>query len=228
MREIVLDTETTGLAPENGHRVIEIGCVELFNHVPTERVFHCYINPERSVPSSAIEIHGLTDEFLADKPMFPDVAEDFVAFIDDAPLVIHNAPFDMAFLNAELKRIDGLRLPPERAIDTLVIARRKFPGLPNSLDALCRRFEIDTEIRNKHGALVDATLLAEVYLELIGGRQPGLVFEQTDRKVTYGNTRAQITRSRPRPLPARITQLEKAAHRLFVEDSLGDKPLWLR
>ncbi|TDI62382.1 MAG: DNA polymerase III subunit epsilon [Alphaproteobacteria bacterium] len=226
MREIVLDTETTGLDPENGHRIIEIGCIELLNHVPSDRVFHCYLNPQRSVPAAAVEIHGLTDALLADKPVFSDVVDDFVAFIDKAPLVIHNASFDMGFLNAELRRTDRPELLPERAIDTLVMARRKFPGSPNSLDALCRRFEISTESRHKHGALVDAALLAEVYLELIGGRQPGLVFEQTEGNGAAEESRAGLLRSRPRPLPPRVTPEEKIAHERFIEQIIGPGALW--
>lgn len=228
MREIVLDTETTGLDPDNGHRIIEIGCIELLNHVPSEQAFHCYINPQRSVPESAVEIHGLTDALLADKPVFSDVVDDFVAFIDKAPLVIHNAPFDMGFLNAELRRTDRPELLPERAIDTLVMARRKFPGSPNSLDALCRRFDINTESRHKHGALVDARLLAAVYLELIGGRQPGLVFEQTAGNGAAEQSSAGLLRSRPRPLPPRVTPEEKIAHERFIEEIIGAEALWRR
>lgn len=228
MREIVLDTETTGLDPENGHRIIEIGCIELLNHVPSKHVFHCHINPQRSVPESAVEIHGLTEAFLADKPVFSHVVDDFVAFIDDAPLVIHNAPFDLGFLNAELRRADRPPLLPDRAIDTLVMARRKFPGSPNSLDALCRRFEISTESRHKHGALIDASLLAEVYLELIGGRQPGLVFEQTEGNGAAERSQAKLLRSRARPLPPRITPEEEAEHKRFIKEIIGAGALWRR
>ncbi|MBD3666369.1 MAG: DNA polymerase III subunit epsilon, partial [Kangiella sp.] len=174
MREIVLDTETTGISPDEGHRLVEIGCVELENHMPTGRTFHVYINPERDMPEGAFKVHGLSEEFLSDKPKFAEVADDFVAFIADAPLVIHNAAFDMGFLNAELKRSGRQVLPPSQAVDTLAIARKKFPGAQNSLDALCRRFNVDNSNRVKHGALLDSELLAEVYLELIGGREPGL------------------------------------------------------
>ncbi len=174
MREIVLDTETTGFKPEEGHRLVEIGCVELVNHLATGRNFHVYINPERDVPADAAAVHGLTTEFLADKPVFNDVVADFVAFIGDAPLVIHNAAFDMAFLNWELKIAGYPVMPKDRAIDTLLMARQKFPGAPATLDALCKRFGVDNSSRTYHGALLDAQLLADVYLELLGGRQAGL------------------------------------------------------
>ena len=177
MREIVLDTETTGLDPAEGHRIVEIGAVELFNHVPTGRTFHVYINPQRAMPADAFEVHGLGDEFLWDKPVFAHVVDRFLAFCSDAALVIHNAAFDMKFLNAELAWAGQPELPLTRAIDTLEIARRKFPGAPASLDALCRRFGVDNSAREKHGALLDSEILAEVYLELIGGRQPALLFD---------------------------------------------------
>ncbi|MEL7259379.1 MAG: DNA polymerase III subunit epsilon, partial [Pseudomonadota bacterium] len=172
MREIVLDTETTGFEPEQGDRIVEIGGVELFNHVPTGKTFHKYINPERSMPNEAFEVHGLGDDFLRDKPLFSEVAQDFLDFVGDAKLVIHNAAFDMKFLNAELGWLQLPQLPWDQAIDTLAIARKKFPGSPASLDALCRRFGIDNSDRTLHGALLDSEILAEVYLELIGGRQP--------------------------------------------------------
>ncbi len=174
MREIVLDTETTGFKPEEGHRLVEIGCIELVNHVATGDRFHVYINPERDVPPEAFAVHGLSEEFLSDKPVFNDVAAEFVAFIGDAPLVIHNAAFDMAFLNWELKIAGYPTMPKDRAIDTLLMARQKFPGSPATLDALCKRFGVDNSNRTLHGALLDAQLLAEVYLELRGGRQAGL------------------------------------------------------
>ena len=174
MREIVLDTETTGLDPAEGHRVIEIACLELMNHVPTGVTFQRHVNPEREMPDDALEVHGITAAFLADKPHFAEIAEDLLAFLGSAPLVIHNAEFDLKFLNVELARVGLPPLPPERAIDTLLLARRRFPGAQASLDALCRRFEIDTSARVKHGALVDCDLLAQVYLELLGGRQPVL------------------------------------------------------
>ncbi len=174
MREIVFDTETTGLDPRQGHRIVEMGCVELFNHIPTGRTYQAYLNPERSMPSDAARVHGLTDDFLKDKPTFSEVVDDFLSFIADDPLVIHNAAFDMNFTNFELER---LGLPPvagTRAIDTVIMARRMFPGAPASLDALCKRFGVDAAGRTLHGALLDAQLLAEVYLELRGGRQTGL------------------------------------------------------
>lgn len=173
-REIVLDTETTGFEPSQGHRLVEIGCVELINYVPTGRIFHAYINPEREVPQEAYNVHGLSYDFLKDHPLFKDVGRLFLEFIEDAPLVIHNAKFDMKFLNAELTSHDWPEIPFSRAIDTLVMARKKFPGSPASLDALCKKFGVDNKARDKHGALLDAELLAQVYLELIGGKQPGL------------------------------------------------------
>ncbi|ALG70297.1 DNA polymerase III subunit epsilon [Azospirillum thiophilum] len=176
MREIVLDTETTGFKPEEGDRLVEIGCIELVNHIATGERFHVYINPERDMPPDAFAVHGLSAEFLSDKPLFNDVAADFVAFIGDAPLVIHNAAFDMKFLNWELKIAGYPTMPKERAVDTLLMARQKFPGSPATLDALCKRFGVDNSNRTLHGALLDAQLLAEVYLELLGGRQTGLAF----------------------------------------------------
>lgn len=176
MREIVLDTETTGFKPEEGHRLVEIGCIELVNHLATGERFHVYLNPERDMPPEAFAVHGLSSEFLADKPLFNDVAADFVAFIGDSPLVIHNAAFDMHFLNWELKIAGYPVMPKDRAIDTLLMARQKFPGSPATLDALCKRFGVDNSNRTLHGALLDAQLLAEVYLELLGGRQTGLSF----------------------------------------------------
>lgn len=174
MREVILDTETTGLDPRQGHRLVEIGCLELINHMPTGAQYHVYLNPERDMPAEAFAIHGLSGEFLGDKPKFAEAVEEFLAFLGDAKLVIHNAEFDLRFLNAELDRLGFPAIPTSRGVDTVAIARRKFPGAPASLDALCRRFAIDNSARTKHGALLDAELLAEVYLELIGGRQPGL------------------------------------------------------
>jgi DNA polymerase-3 subunit epsilon len=222
LREIVLDTETTGFKPEEGHRIVEIGCVELINHVATGRTFHRYINPERAMPSGAFEVHGLSEQFLADKPVFSAVADDFLAFVDAAPLVIHNAAFDMAFLNSELKTLGRPALPEEQAVDTLQIARRKHPTGPNSLDALCRRYGIDNSGRTKHGALLDAELLAEVYLGLIGGRQPdlGLVAMVASRRLTIVRER-QIRPPRPHGPSAE----ELAAHAAFLAQ-LTD-PIWL-
>ena len=183
MREIVVDTETTGLSPEDGHRLVEIGCIELARGVPTGRTWHRYVNPERPMPSGAEAIHGITDAFLADKPLFTAVADELVGFLADAPLVIHNAAFDLGFLNAELKRSGRPALAPARVIDTVEMARRKYPGQPANLDALCKRFAIDLAAREKHGALVDARLLAEVYLELTGGRQAALVLSRIATQV---------------------------------------------
>ncbi|WP_113911675.1 DNA polymerase III subunit epsilon [Roseovarius dicentrarchi] len=226
MREIVLDTETTGFEPEQGDRIVEIGAVELLNHMPTGRTYHQYINPQRAMPEDAFKVHGLGDDFLRDKPLFADVAQAFLSFIGDAKLVIHNAAFDMKFLNAELRWQNLPQLPWEQAIDTLAIARKKFPGSPASLDALCRRFNIDNGARTLHGALLDSEILAEVYLELIGGRQPNLVMS-TDQSRSKGSGTQSDWRPAPRqrPLPARLTAAEAEAHDAFIK-TLGDAPLW--
>jgi DNA polymerase-3 subunit epsilon len=229
MREIVLDTETTGFEPEAGDRIVEIGALELVNHVPTGAVFHRYVNPQRAMPQEAFAVHGLGDEFLSDKPFFAEIAEEFMVFIGEARLVIHNAAFDMKFLNAELGR---LSLPPlawSRAIDTLAMARQKFPGAPASLDALCRRFAIDNSGRVLHGALLDSEILAEVYLELIGGRQPDLMLSSADRRGSGGPQADQDWRPAPRSrtLPARLTAQELAAHQALI-DGMGDAALWKR
>ena len=227
MREIVLDTETTGFEPEQGDRIVEIGAVELHNHMPTGKTFHKYINPERAMPNEAFEVHGLGDEFLRDKPVFAKIGQEFLDFVGDAKLVIHNAAFDMKFLNAELGWMKLPLLPMEQAIDTLAIARKKFPGSPASLDALCRRFGIDNSSRTLHGALLDSEILAEVYLELIGGRQPD--FALSAGAATISNTAAGQDdwrpSARPKPLPPRLTDDEAAAHASFVE-TLGDDALW--
>jgi DNA polymerase-3 subunit epsilon len=225
MREIVLDTETTGLDPRGGDRLVEIGCVELSNHFPTGRTYHVYINPNRSMPKEAFEVHGLSDTFLADKPRFEDVAEDFLAFVGDGRLVIHNAQFDMGFLNAELKRCGRPTLPEDRAVDTVQLARRKHPGSPASLDSLCARYGIDTARRVKHGALLDAELLAEVYIELNGGRQADLGLGLVAAARRGGRITERIIRPRPEPLPSRLTDADLTAHRAFVA-SLGSAPLW--
>lgn len=231
MREIVLDTETTGFDAEKDDRIVEIGALELMNHLPTGRTFHVYINPERPMPQEAFEIHGLGDDFLRDKPKFAQIVQDFVDFIaDDARLVIHNASFDMKFLNAELKRAGYPVLPWSRALDTLALAREKFPGAPASLDALCRRFGVDNSGRELHGALLDSELLAEVYLELIGGRQPDLVLDQPGQDSAAGparNAGAAPRGARPSPLPPRLTEAEAAAHAEFVA-GLGEESVWAR
>lgn len=226
MREIVLDTETTGLDPNTGDRLVEIGAVELKGHMPTGETYHQYIFPERSVPQEAINVHGLDDAFLRDKPVFKKVAQDFLDFIGDAKLIIHNAAFDMKFLNAELKWIGLPPIPWERAVDTLDIARKKFPGSPASLDALCRRYGIDNSARTLHGALLDSEILAEVYLEMIGGRQPDLVLAtDTAEKDTTVLTEAWRPTKRPAALAPRISEEEKKAHAALI-DAMGENALW--
>lgn len=230
MREIVLDTETTGFDADKDDRIVEIGALELINHLPTGRTFHVYINPERSMPQDAFEVHGLGDDFLRDKPKFAQIVQDFVDFVaEDARLVIHNASFDMKFLNAELRRAGFPTLPWSRALDTLALAREKFPGAPASLDALCRRFGVDNSGRELHGALLDSELLAEVYLELIGGRQPDLVLDQPGRGGTSGGQASGDDRraARPAPLPPRLTEAEVEAHAQFIA-KLGEASVWRR
>ena len=225
MREIVLDTETTGFEPSEGHRIVEIGAVELVNHMPTRRTYHQYINPERPMPAEAFAVHGLGDEFLRDKPLFAAIARDFLDFVGEARLVIHNAAFDMKFLNFELQRAGLPPLPFDRALDTVALARKKFPGAPASLDALCRRFGVDNSAREKHGALLDSEILAEVYLELIGGRQPDFGLG-SDGGGTQGSSGAEWRpRPRPKPLAPRLTADEAAAHEAFVA-KLGEGAIW--
>jgi DNA polymerase-3 subunit epsilon len=223
VREIVLDTETTGFDPLQGHRIVEIGCVELFNHLPTGKVFHKYVNPERDMPEEAFKVHGLSADFLAGHPVFAEVVAEFLEFLGDAQLVIHNAEFDMRFINAELARLGFQTLPMTRAIDTVLMARRKFPGAQANLDALCRRFEIDNTHRTKHGALLDSELLAEVYLQLIGGRQPGLELAMIP---AGGPAAAAIERIARPPRPHAPTPEELEAHAAFLGKL--KKPLWLR
>lgn len=224
MREIALDTETTGLRTEDGHRIVELGCVEMVNHVPTGRTLHLYFDPERAMDAGATRVTGITDDMLRGKPKFAEKAQEFLDFIEDAPLVIHNAAFDMGFLNAELTRAGMTRLLPERAIDTVMIARQRYPGAPASLDALCKRFGVDLSERTTHGALLDASLLAQVYLELCGGRQPTLVLAQSDGMDAHG----PIARApRPEPLPSLLTADEAAAHAAFLQTLKGDV-LWNR
>ena len=227
MREIVLDTETTGLDPETGHRIVEIGAVELRNHVPTGRTYHQYVNPEREMPQEAFEVHGLSSEFLADKPRFAEIAGAFLEFVGEARLVIHNAAFDMKFLNAELDRAGMPPIPQARAIDTLALARQKFPGAPASLDALCRRFGIDNSARTRHGALLDSEILAAVYLELIGGQQPDFALAATQTASGDEGGESWRPQPRPRPLPSRLGEEERAAHAALVEE-LGPEALWKR
>ncbi len=198
MRHIILDTETTGFDPLQGHRIVEIGCVEMVGHIATGKTYQCYLNPEREVPVEAQKVHGLTDEFLADKPLFSQCVEAFLDFIGDDPLVIHNAPFDMAFLNAELQRIGFPPLAKNRAIDTVILARKMFPGAPASLDALCKRFKVDASNRQLHGALLDSRLLADVFVELTGGKQTGLNIEfgaktKTEKTAIKATTREERT-----------------------------------
>jgi DNA polymerase III subunit epsilon len=223
MREIVLDTETTGFDPLTGHRVVEIGCIELFNHMATGNEFHSYLNPERDMPPEAEAIHGLSITFLSDKPLFAAVADAMLEFIGDSPIVAHNASFDMNFINAELKRVGKSPLPGERAIDTVTLARRKFPGAQASLDALCRRFQIDTSARGKHGALLDAKLLSKVYLELMGGREPGLTLLATESNVTR---EASVEGTARPPRPHGATDEESATHAKFV--TTLKNPIWVR
>ncbi len=220
MREVVLDTETTGLNPSTGDRIVEIGCVELVNHVATGKSFHQYINPQRSMPNEALRVHGLSDEFLADQPVMADVMADFIEFIGDAPLIIHNADFDMGFINAELKLLGQTQLQMSRAVDTVRLAREKFPGAPASLDALCKRFGIDNSSRSLHGALLDSQLLADVYLELIGGRQPD--FELAADRVAAPVAARDAVRREPRPHAA--SEEELAAHKAFVKKLKS--PIW--
>ena len=224
MREIVFDTETTGLDPLQGDRLVEIGCIELVNRFPSGKVFHCYFNPERDMPAQALAVHGLTAEFLSDKPLFAQKAAELIAFLGDAQLVAHNAMFDLGFLNAELERAGHVMVARERMIDTLLIARRKHPGGANRLDDLCLRYAIDNSRRTKHGALLDAELLAEVYIELIGARQATLVLAQAAAPLAAGDAPIAI-RQRPAPLAVRLTDDERAAHRAFVL-SLGEAAIW--
>jgi len=222
MREIVLDTETTGLDPKSGHRIVEIGCVELINHVATDGTYHQYINPERDMPEEAFRVHGLSKEFLSSQPVFAEIGEAFLTFIADSALIIHNAEFDMGFLNAELARLKLGSLDMSRSIDTVRMARKRFPGAPANLDALCKRFQIDNSDRELHGALKDARLLADVYLELIGGRQQGLELansRQNQNAETSTETAARAQRAHA-PSPE-----EEAAHQAFLEKL--DAPLWL-
>jgi DNA polymerase III subunit epsilon len=224
MREIVLDTETTGLDPLNGDRVVEVGCIELVNRIPSGQTFHVYFNPERGMPAEAFAVHGLSEEFLKDKPFFAEKADDLIAFLGDAPLVIHNANFDHGFLNAELDRAGKPLIARERLVDTLMIARRKHPGGSNRLDDLCVRYAIDNSRRTKHGALLDAELLAEVYVELIGARQAQLVLSQASAP-SQAIGEPIIVRERAIPLIISVSEDDRAAHRAFIA-TLGENAIW--
>jgi DNA polymerase-3 subunit epsilon len=225
MREIVIDTETTGLEPKQGHRLIEVGCVELVNRMPTGKFFHYYLNPERDVPMEAVEIHGLSAEVLADKPRFAEIVDELLAFLGEAPLVAHNAMFDLSFLNAELERSGRAALSYTRLIDTLLLARRKHPAGPNRLDDLCARYAIDLSRRTKHGALLDAELLAEVYLELIDARQAQFVLHSPRMALGMPYTDAPPIRLRPQALPPLLSETEHEAHLSFVA-TLGEQAIW--
>ncbi|MEP9354557.1 DNA polymerase III subunit epsilon [Xanthobacter sp. KR7-65] len=228
MREIVLDTETTGLEAYGGDRLVEIGCVEMVNRILTGNVFHVYINPQRDMPVEAFNVHGLSAEFLSDKPVFAHVADDFLNFILDDTLVIHNAAFDIGFLNAELERLGRPAIARDRVVDTLALARRKHPGGGNRLDDLMNRYGIDSSRRVKHGALLDAELLAEVYGELLGGRQASLIgLVENASEAPRLVTAARAAHPRPAPLAPRLSGDEEAAHAAFI-DSLGDKAIWLK
>lgn len=229
MREIVFDTETTGLDPSDGHRVIELGCVELMDHMPTGATFHSYLNPERLVPVESQRVHGLDDGFLADKPLFAAIVDDFLDFLGDSPLVIHNAAFDIKFINAELQRVKRAPIQLARAIDTIEIAKTKLPGVRYSLDELCKRFGIDLSARSKHGALLDAELTARLYLELIGGRQTRLELAPgSSAAVVDTEVETMTARQRPSPLPSRLSTVEIEAHAMFVEKELGEGAIWKR
>lgn len=225
MREIVLDTETTGLDPYQGHRLIEIGCVELLNRIPTGQIFHRYLHPDRDIPEEAFRVHGISLEMLKDKPRFHEVADELLEFLSDAPLVIHNAAFDMGFLNAELERATRPLLDRTRMVDTLLLARRKYPGGSNRLDDLCLRYRIDASRRTKHGALLDAELLAEVYIELIGARQTTLILVENGSGLDRTPQQVAASRVRPTPLAARLTEEELGVHRSFI-GTLGASALW--
>jgi len=226
MREIVFDTETTGLDPLQGHRLVEIGCVELINRFPSGKTFHRYLNPERDMPAEAFAVHGLSVDFLRDKPFFVEIVDELVEFIGEAPLIAHNALFDLGFLNAELDRCTKPQVARDRLVDTLMLARRRHPAGPNGLDHLCARYGIDNSHRTKHGALLDAELLAEVYVELIGGRQASLVLVEAGRSPAAAGNGKPIVLPRPMPIAPRLTEDELAAHTAFIA-RMGEKAIWL-
>lgn len=227
IRELVLDTETTGFSPESGDKIVEIGIVELINHMPTQNKFHKYINPERSMPDSAFKVHGLSYDFLKDKPLFSDIAEEFLSFIGNDMVVIHNAPFDLSFLTYELSLIGKTSIPVSQVIDTLILAREKYPGSPASLDALCRKFGIDNSSRELHGALLDSYILAQVYLELIGGLQPNFELDSnlrfSDKLGVSDNINVVTNFIRAKPLPNRISKKEIIDHKKFIESINGSE-----
>lgn len=225
MREIVLDTETTGLDPLRGDRLVEIGCVEMLNRMPTGQTYHVYINPERDMPAEAFAVHGLSAEFLSTKPLFHEVVDGFLEFIGDAPLVIHNASFDISFINAELDKIKRAAIPRDRLVDTLLLARRKHPGVSNRLDDLCSRYSIDNSRRTKHGALLDAELLAEVYVDLVGARQSQLLLASEGEDIRINAAGDTPRRQRTVPLAPRVSEAEREAHRAFIA-TLGEKAIW--
>lgn len=230
-RSIVLDTETTGFKTSEGHRLVEIGCLELNNLIPTGKEFHIYVNPERDMPEGAFKVHGLSIEFLSDKPLFAQVAEDFIKFCGDDPLVIHNAPFDMGFLNFELQKAGRRKMNQTTmnggVVDTLTMARKRYPTGPNSLDALCRRFGIDNSNRTLHGALLDSELLAEVYMELMGGRQMNMMGDVGGANGIATSSHAAVKQAqRPNKLASLLTDDELKAHQKFVEDEIGSNAIW--
>ncbi len=225
IRELVLDTETTGLSPENGDKIVEIGIVELINHIPTKNVFHNYLNPKRLVHASAFKVHGLSNEFLKDKPLFSEISDEMLNFIGDDSIIIHNAPFDLGFLNNELSNINYRLINSSQVIDTLILARQKYPGSPASLDALCRRFSINNVNRNLHGALLDSHILAKVYLELIGGSQPNLQFTETqsfNNKVLKTNNKTKVDKPfRSINSSGRLTEEERKKHKDYISKLNG-------
>ena len=227
MREIILDTETTGLDPAQGHRIVEIGAIELVNHIPSGRRYHVYIDPGRDMPAEAEAVHGLSTTFLKGKPLFSAIVDELLDFIADAPLVMHNANFDLGFLNWELAAVKRAQLPPERVVDTLMLARKRHPMGPNSLDALCKRYGIDNSRRDKHGALLDAELLAEVYIELTGGRQAALTLATAAAIERRTIVREGVSLVRQNPLPPRVSEAERDAHAKLIAE-IGDKAIWLR
>jgi DNA polymerase III subunit epsilon len=225
IREVVFDTETTGLDPQKGDRLVEIGCIELVNRFPSGQVFHRYVNPERDMPAEAFAVHGLSADFLKDKPCFAEIVDELVAFLGDAPLVAHNAMFDLGFINAEFVRCKRPLVERERLVDTLLLARRRHPGGSNRLDDLCARYGIDNSRRTKHGALLDAELLAEVYLELVGGRQASLVLVEAGRSQEQAGGRRAAAKPRPVALAPRLTDAERNAHQAFI-GGMGEKAIW--